>query len=468
METPVAVDLLITNAFVITMSDERTVYTAGAVAVSGNRIVDVGRAVDIEPRYTAARVLDAKGMVVMPGLINGHRHMLSTPRGSLREGRTTLQNLKEYVYPAFAALSADDNYWNTLAASIEMIRNGTTTFQEPGCTHVDSVVRAVDDVGIRCSTGHWGWDQLGPNGAQCPDYFHRMGTEECLQLLRETFHQVDGRAGGRVRGAITLEGVGTCSDDLSVGARLLAEELGTFTVQHKSTSVQEVASEMAAFGERPVEHMYAIGALGPNVVLNHMTALSERDVDLVVETGTMICHNPSSALKLSKGVTQTGMFPELIARGVVIGLGTDGNSASDHADIFRSMGLAVLLPRDARIDATVTKAEDGLDMGIRGGARVAGWGDSVGQLRPGFLADLIVVDTERADMNPSVNPVQDLVYAASGSAVVHTVIDGRFVMEDRVILTVDEREVMEQSKIRAGELLDRIGHTIEHRWPHVH
>lgn len=467
VNAPEHVDLIITRAFVITMNDERTMYRDGAVAVRGTEIVAVGPRAEIESSYTADRVMDANGNVVMPGLINGHRHMLSTPRGSLVEGRTTLQNLKEFVYPAFAALDPEDNYWNTLANAAEMIRNGTTTFQEPGCTHLDSVVRAVDEIGIRCSTGHWAWDQLGPNSGQCPDYFHRMGTQECLDLLRETFHAVHGAANGRIRGAITIEGVGTCSDELNIGARELAAELGTVTVQHKATSVQEVRTELNAFGQRPVEHMHAIGALGPEVVLNHMTALEDFEVELVAETGTMICHNPSSALKLSKGVTQTGRFPELLRSGVVIGLGTDASNASNHSDIFRAMSLAVLLPRDARVDASVTVAEDGLDMATRGGARVSGWGDCIGQLRPGFKADLIVVDIDRPDMNPGLNVLQDLVYSATGSCVRHVVIDGRLVMENRELRTIDERLVLTKARERAVALLDRINHRIEYRWPVV-
>lgn len=462
---PEPVDLLITGGYVITMDEERRIYSDGAVAVRGRDVVAVGRRADVERAVHAIRILDVHGAAVLPGLVNGHRHMLGAPRGTLVEGRTTLENLRDYVYPAFAALNAEDNYWNTLLASAEMIRNGVTTFQEPGCTHVDSVVSAIDEIGIRASTGHWGWDQLGPNAAQCPEYFHRMGTRECLDLLRETCLKVDGAAGGRIRGVVTLEGVGTCSDELNVGARALAAELGTITVQHKATSVQEVASELKAFGQRPVEHMHAIGALGPEVVLNHVTAVDDAEVDLLVDSGTMICHNPSSALKLTKGVTQTGRFPELLARGATIGLGTDGANASNHSDLFRSMALAVLLPRDARIDPSVTVAEDGLDMAIRGGARVSGWGAEIGALEPGKRADLIVVDLDRPDMAPGLNPVQDLVYSANGSCVRHTIVDGRIVMEDRMLTTIDEQAVLAESRRRSIALLERIGHDHAPRWP---
>jgi 5-methylthioadenosine/S-adenosylhomocysteine deaminase len=458
-------DLLVTNGYVLTMDDERLILRDGAVAVVGTDIVDVGPSAEVGARWRAARTIDARGHVVMPGLVNAHRHMLVTPRGALQEGMTTLENLKRFVYPSFAALTEEDNHWNTLAASAEMIRNGTTTFQEPGCTHIDAVVEAIDQVGIRASMGHWGWDQAGPNSAQCPEYFLKVTADECLEIQRETYAKVHGAAGGRLRGAITIEGVGTCSDALNVGARELADELGTITVQHKATSLQEVRSELEAFGHRPLEHMHRIGALGPNVVLNHMTALEDFEVDLVVETGTIISHNASSALKLSKGVTQTGRFPELLAAGATIALGTDAENASNHSDIFRSMWLAVLLARDSRIDPTVTVAEDGLEMAIVGGAAASGWADAIGALVPGRKADLIIVDTDRPDMRPSINVVQDLVYSANGSCVSHTIIDGRVVMDDRVLTTIDEAEVLRQAQAGAEALLERIDYPAGPRWP---
>jgi 5-methylthioadenosine/S-adenosylhomocysteine deaminase len=464
---PENVDLLIANGFVITMDGERRLIRDGAVAVRGEDIHWVGKAAEARESFVAARTIDARGNVVMPGLVNAHRHLLVTPRGALQEGMTTLENLRTFVYPAFAGLTAEDNYWNALASCAEMIRNGTTCFQEPGCTHLDSVVQAIDEVGMRCSMGPWTWDQKGPNSANLPEYFLKMDTEECFTYLKDSYHQVHGKAGGRIRGAVTLEGVGTCSDALNAGARQLAEELGTITVQHKATSVQEVANELAAFNHRPLEHMYRIGALGPNVVLNHMTALEEYEVDMVAETGTMISHNPSSALKLSKGVTQTGKFPELLRKGVRVALGTDAENASNHSDIFRSMWLAVLLPRDARIDPTLTVAEMGLEMAIANGAEVSGWGGVIGALAPGRKADLIIVDTHRPDMHPAFNLVQNIVYSANGSCVTHTIVNGRVLMEDRDLKTIDEERVLVKAQEHSQKLLERIGYQVSYRWPVV-
>ena len=459
------VDLLITNGFLITMDSDRNLFRDGAVAIRGSDIVAVGQASELAAEYTAQRTIDAHGNVIMPGLINSHRHLLVSARGALQEGMTTLENLKRFVYPAFAALDPEDNYWNSLASTAEMIRNGTTCFQEPGCTHLDSVVRAIDESGMRCSMGHWAWDQKGPNSAQCPENFYNMDTDECLTFLKDSYDRVHGLAGGRIKGAITIEGVGTCSDELSVGARALADSLDTIFVQHKATSIQEVKNELKAFGDRPVEHLYKIGALGPNVVLSHMTALEDFEVDYVVETGAMISHNPSSALKLSKGLTQTGKFPELLQRGATVGLGTDAENASNHSDIFRSMWLAVLLPRDARIDPSVTVAEDGLEMATLNGARVAGWGGEVGALEPGMKGDVIIVDIHRPDMYPAINIIQNLVYSANGGCVTHTIVDGKVLMDDRELTMIDEERVLRMAQERAEALLKRIDYPTAYRWP---
>ncbi len=459
------VDLLLTNGFVITMNDERLMIRDGGVAIRGEDFVAVGKAVDLDSRYEAGQVIDARGNVILPGLINAHRHMLASPRGTLKEGHTTLENLSSFIYPAFAALTGEDNYWNTLLNCAEMIRNGTTCFQEPGATHLENVLQALEEASIRCTMGPWAWDQDGPNAAQCPSDFYKMTTDECLRHLQDSFHLVDGKANGLVKGAITIEGVGTCSDALNVSVKELADELGTITVQHKATSVQEVRNEVKAFGHRPLEHMYRLGALGPNVLLNHMTALEEFEVDMVVETDTMVCHNPSSALKLSKGVTQTGKYPELYKAGVTVALGTDAANASNHSDIFRSMYLGVLLHRDARIDPTVAHAEMGLEMGTINGARALGWGSVVGALVPGYKADVIIVDVHRPDMQPSFNFVQDLVYSANGSCVSHTIVNGRILMDDRRLTTIDEEKVMAECQKRSSDLLERLDYKLEYRWP---
>jgi len=203
--------------------------------------------------------------------------------------------------------------------------------------------------------------------------------------------------------------VGTCSDQLNRGAAELARDAESLFVVHKSTSESEVELELAAFGHRPVEHMHEIGALNERTLLNHMTSLDDRDVRFVADAGARISQNPSSALKLAKGTTQTGRWPELLAAGVPMALGTDAENVSNHQDICRSMQLAALLPRDARRDPGAVTAEQAVEMATISGATALWMDDVTGSLEPGKQADLVVFDTADFDWRPLHNPVANLV-----------------------------------------------------------
>ncbi len=298
---PYDVDLLIAGGWLITMNEHREVYRDGAVAVSGSKIVAVGRRADLAGRYRASRVIDTSRMVVTPGLVNGHRHLLCCPKGALPEGRQTLEALRTFTYPCFAALTEEQMYAYALHATAEMIRFGTTTFEEPGCNHLEAVLEALATSGIRCRVGPWTWDQQGPSGgADLPDWLV-MDADAALDRLGRGIETVRALGNPLIRDAVTIEGVGTCSDALTLGAAKLAEEADSLAVLHKATSEREVALELQVFGERPVQHMHSLGALNPWVLLNHMTSLDEFEVDLVAESGARISQNPSSALEIRQG-----------------------------------------------------------------------------------------------------------------------------------------------------------------------
>ena len=232
------------------------------------------------------------------------------------------------------------------------------------------------------ASGPWTWDQLGPAGIVNADWL-RLDTAGCVRRLEEGIETVRAARNLRIHDAVTIEGVGTCSDELKVAAARLAEEADSLCVLHKATSEQEVAREIEVTGHRPVEHMYEIGALNSHVLLNHMTSLENFEVDMLAETGARISQNPSSALKLAKGTTQTGKWPELVKADVPIALGTDADNASNHHDICRSMYLAALLPRDARRDPNAISAEQAVEMATIGGAKALRLDDSLGSIEIG-------------------------------------------------------------------------------------
>jgi len=381
------------------------------------------------------------------------------------EGGDTLSALREFIYPCFAALTEDYMHTYALHATAEMIRFGTTTFEEPGCNHLEAVLDALAVSGIRARTGPWTWDQDGSAGARDLPAWLQMDTKEALRRLEWGIDTVRSFGNPLLSDAVTIEGVGTCSDGLTLGAAKLAEESQSLAVLHKATSEREVQTELAAFGHRPVQHMSAIGALNERVLLNHMTSLDLSEVQLVADSGARICQNPSSALKLAKGTTQTGKWPELVAAGVPIALGTDAENVSNHQDVCRSMQLAALLPRDARRDPRAVTAEQALEMATIGGATALRLNETIGSLEVGKEADVVCFDTNDFDWRPLHNPVTNLVYGATGHSA-HTVfIAGEMVLNGKRLTRVDEAEVREAAERVDRQVLQTIGIDPRPLWP---
>jgi len=451
------VDLVIRGGWLVTMAPDRKIYRDGLLAIEGSKIIGIGSEEELSGLFRGKKEIDAHGNVVLPGLSNGHRHILSGPRGASPEGLVTLDVLRKVFYPSFAALTEEDMYTFAVHHSAEMLRFGQTLFEEPGCSHLPAVLEGIAEVGIRCRTGPWTWDHGGPSGESLPSDWLKMDTAACIRRLEAGIETVRSFGNRRIRDAVTIEGVGTCSDELTKTAADLAQEADSVCVLHKATSEQEVQLELRAFGHRPLEHMYRIGALNEHVFLNHMTSLELFEVDMVAETGAAISQNPSSALRLAKGTTQTGKWPELIDAGVTVMLGTDAENASNYHDICRSMYLAALLPRDARRDPTIMPAETVVEMATINGAKAMRWDDELGSLEVGKEADITIFDTDDFDWRPLHNPIANLVYNSTGHSVATVIVGGDVLVENKGLVHIDEKQVREDAERIERRILKEIG-----------
>ena len=464
-QAPVAVDTIVTGAWVITLNSAREIYSDGAIAISGGVIVEVGKRAAILAAYHPATLIDEPESIVIPGMTNGHRHLLCGAKGAMPEGGTTLESLRRFIYPSFAALTEQDMHVLARHAAAEMIRFGTTLFEEPGCNHLPAVLEALDETRIRARIGPWTWDQAGSAGrADLPDWLS-MNADTALARLSDGIDTVRKFGSPRLRDAITIEGVGTCSDALTRGAADLALAGESLFVLHKSTSENEVALELAAFGERPVAHMATIGALHERVLLNHMTSLDDGDVRAVIDSGARVSQNPTSALKLAKGTTQTGKWKALADAGVAMALGTDAENVSNHQDICRVMQLAALLPRDMLRDPNAVSAEQALEMATLGGATALWWSDEVGSLEPGKQADIVVFDTDNFDLRPLHNPVANLVYGSTGHSVDTVLIGGEIVLRRGELTSLDEHALRAEVEQINRRVLGEIGISPLPKWP---
>jgi 5-methylthioadenosine/S-adenosylhomocysteine deaminase len=419
--------MIIRNGIVLTLNDADDVHFGGTVVIDGDRITTVaGDSEDVQ--VDPGLAIDATGKIVMPGLIDLHYHT------ALGKGWSDHLPLWEYLqtcwYPMIRALDPESAYWAALASYAESIRCGVTTINDM-YRQLDALGDAAEKIGIRATlsndvaTDEHDLDTLADNAA--------------------AFHSKHGAAGGRIEVRVGIEWLPLASEELLRDARALANELGTGIHIHLNESLSEVEISKKMFGRRPTEVAYENGILGPDCIAAHCVWLSDTEIALMRETGTQISHNPSSNAKLGNGIAR---LPEMLAAGLNVGLGHDAAECNNSRDMFEVMKFASLLHRALRVDAGLQQAPDVVRMATRNGARALG--HETGQLVPGAKADVILIDTNSTMFTPLMPGSSDhvfshLVFAANGSCVDTTIVDGQVVMEGRKILTVDEDEVIREA-----------------------
>jgi cytosine/adenosine deaminase-related metal-dependent hydrolase len=343
-----------------------------------------------------------------------------------------------------------------LLACVEMIRTGTTTFCEAGTLFdVPAVADAVEQAGMRAILGRWTWDVEGQSGRM------KQTTHDALAQTADVLAKVHGRAGGRIGAWPLLLGFGTCSPALMQGARALAAQHGVGwgmmnLALHPRLRTRDTLS---------VGRLENLGLLGPATKLAHMIYVSDDDIARLARHGVKIAHCPTAALKHTKGLAAHARFPEMVDAGVCVSLGGDSANGSNHFDMLRLMYLAATLYKDARLDVGVLPAERVLEMATIRGAEALLLERQVGSIEPGKRADLVLYDLDTPEWRPLFNPVNNLVYAASGASVRTVLIDGRVVLDEGRLTTVDEHALYERVERLSREHVRRAGLRIETRWP---
>jgi 5-methylthioadenosine/S-adenosylhomocysteine deaminase len=420
--------LILEGGTVLTLNDGDEVVFEGSVVIDGDRVTSVLGPGDPVPR-DGATTIDATGKIVMPGLIDLHYHT------AIAKGWSDHLPLWEYLqtcwYPMVRALDPDSARWAALASYAESIRCGVTTVNDM-YRQLDSLAAAASEIGIRAvlcndvATDEHDLDTLADNAA--------------------AFASLHGTAAGRVEVRVGIEWLPLASEVLLRDARALADELHTGIHIHLNESLSEVEISRRMYGgRRPTEVAYDNGILGPDCIAAHCVWLSDTELALMRETGTHISHNPSSNAKLGNGIAR---LPEMLAAHINVGLGHDAAECNNSRDMFEVMKFASLIHRAARVDASLQQAPDVVRMATRNGA--AALGHQTGQITPGYKADVILVDTASTMFTPLMpgNVEQlfsHLVFAANGSCVDTTIVDGRILMRNRELLTIDETEVIREA-----------------------
>ncbi|MFF1716079.1 amidohydrolase [Streptomyces sp. NPDC058268] len=419
-----SIDLLVHGGDVLTVDASGTVVRDGAVAVRDGRIVEVGPADRLRATYEASDELDARDCLVLPGLINTHTHLAMTLFRGIADD-VTLQGFLSRVIPAEAkGLSPETVTAGIQGAIAESVRGGVTTALDMYWFH-EAAEAVARDAGWRLLTGPTFMDVPGPPDGR--PYADRLGWAAADLAARAP-------APG-TRPVVFAHSAYTLVPEQLTAISALAREHGALLHIHAAENAGEVEMVTEQHGMRPVELLDSLGVLGPDTLLAHAVDLTDAEIGTIARTGTSVAHCPVSNLKLGCGIARV---PDLLDAGVTVGLGTDGAVSSNTLDLLSAVKVAALVHK-AGGDPTAVGAEQAVRMATIESARALGLGGQLGSLEPGKRADLIVLGLDRPHLTPRHDPWSMLAYAAASSDVRDTVVDGRVLMRDRTLETLDEQ-----------------------------
>ena len=428
-------DIIIKNGYILTMDPAQDDLKRGVVVIEGGIITKVAESTD----ETADTVIDAKGGVVLPGLVNTHTHAGMTLFRGYADDLTLSDWLENHIWPAEAQLTDDDLYIGTKLACLEMIRSGTTAFVDM-YIHVDRVARAVEESGMRAALSY-GMIDLGDE----------TRAESELKEGRRFVKEWNGRADGRITALYGPHAPNTCSREFLIKVKEQAKQDNAKIHIHVLETEAELNQMKEQFGMCSVNMLDEIGFLDSDVIAAHCVWLSDGDMDILNERGVNVSHNPVSNMKLASGIAPV---PKMLARGVNISLGTDGCASNNNLNMFEEMKTAALLHKVDTSDPTVLPAQQVLEMATTNGARAMGTNSGI--LKVGCMADVIIVDMDKPHLIPRYNVASHLVYSASGADVRTTIVNGKVLMDDYKVLSMDEQKVMDAANEAASNLISRV------------
>ncbi|MFC1488673.1 amidohydrolase family protein [Thermodesulfobacteriota bacterium] len=428
-------DIIVNNGSILTMDSTHTVLENAFLSISGDEITHIGN--QNPASFKAKKMIDAKGGLILPGLVNAHTHAAMTLFRGLADDLPLMDWLNDFIFPVENRMDADFVYTGTLLALAEMIMSGTTTFCDMYLFE-DEVAKAAQKAGVRCLVGEVLYDFPSPNYGPAA-----KGLEYTESLILKW------KDDPIVSIAVEPHSLYTCSPELLANANALALKYRVPLIIHVAETLGEIDEIKEKYGKTPVEHLETLGLLGPHLIADHCVHLETPDIQTLANHGVKVVHNPESNMKLASGVAPV---PDLLSQGVTVGLGTDGCASNNNLDLFSEMDMAAKLHKVHTMDPTVMDALSVLKMATIEGAKALGLGDITGSLEKGKKADIIVIDTHKPHLTPLYNEASHLVYAAKGSDVRHSIINGKVVMEDRKLLTLDLEEIIARSREKSVQV----------------
>lgn len=441
--------------------------SGGWLAIEGGRIAGLGpNAAPVEWQARADRVIDARHMAVLPGLVNGHTHLSQSFMRGLADGRPLLRWLKEVIWPLQAAMTPEDLYVAALLGLVENLRCGVTTVVQhhklPGRDHVDAVMRAAIGVGIRMVLAR-GWVDMGPSGEPLDRILADLEWLRGLLQIANCKLQFANRQPA-IRLASGPLAPWRCSDDAMRQVTALTRSWGAATHIHVAEAQDEIDLMRQRCGKGHIEWLADLGCLGPDTQLVHSVHVTDSELDLIAESGATVVHCPTSNMYLASGAAPVR---KMLDRGIPVVLGTDGSGSNNSQDLLECAKIAALLAKHATGDAQALLPRDVLRMLTTDGARL--WGDGTGnthyatrntptgQLTPGTAADIAIVNLDNVRCQPVHSASSALIYNASGADVHTVIVGGEILLDAGRVTMLDEAALLETCRCTAADLMRRAG-----------
>lgn len=423
----ISVGYTIENVTVITWDDELKITKNATVKTDGSKISYVGsKADDINESITDIRI-DGTGKVLIPGFVNAHTHIPMTLLRSYADDLNLQTWLFDHIFKIEDKLNDDDVYWGTQLGMLEMIAGGTTCFCDM-YYFVDKIANATSESGMRAllSRGL-------TNDSDIDDYSDDYRIKEAI----DTFTQWNGADNNRIRVSFAPHAIYTCAPNYIRAIRDTAQKLGAYIHVHIDETMKEHNDSLSQYGMTPVQHLNSIGLFDLPTIAAHCVHVTDEDMDIMKEKNVSFVHNPGSNLKLGSGIAPV---PKALQKGLNVALGTDGASSNNNLNMWEEMNLAALIHKGVTMDPLAVKAEEAFKMATVNGARALGF-NTVGQIKQGFNADMVLIDISKPHYFPEHNLVSNLSYSAQASDVETVFVDGKILYDKGEYKTLDKEKI---------------------------
>lgn len=427
--------LLIKDISLIPIDGKNEIIDNTNIYIIDGKIDHIG---ELREDIEVDRVISGKNRLAMPGLVNAHTHLGMSLLRNYADDLSLYDWLTKSIWPIEAKLIAEDVYWGSLLSMVEMIESGTTAFCDM-YFFMEEVAKGLIESGMR--------------GVLTRGIVEEENNSQIkLDETRELFNNFNGKGNGRVKVMVAPHAPYTCSPEFILKIMELTKDLNTGIHIHLSETKKEVEDSYKAYGKSPIKHVYDLGLFDLHTIAAHCVHVDDKDIELISEKKVYPVNNPGSNLKLSSGFAPVD---KMIKRGINVALGTDGSSSNNNLNMFEEIYLAAVVNKAVNMDPVSIPALTAIEMATINGAKALNWDKEIGSIEVGKRADMILIDLDKPHLYPRHNLVSSAAYTIQGSDVDTVIVDGKIIMENREIKTLDVEKIKYMAEKTARDLINR-------------